>query len=334
MRQVFNGGFHFPMSLSFFHFVFTWLWYQMLYAAGVYSNPEPGMSQVEKFKVALFGFASIGFMNLSLNYNSVGFYQVTKLTIVPVTLVIQSVAYAVYSTTKVKLSLAILLAGVAIATVTDVELRPTGLIFGVLAVLSTAVFQIWQGTKQKEFGISATQLQAGIAPWQSIQAAAVSIATECYCYEPSPSGAPCDTAVRFFELAFAGDHVKQHTLWIVLGTCILALAVNLCSFGLIGRTSPITFQVVGHAKTCLVLTGGYVFFSSGAGDTQQIINNIAGVSVAMIGVLLYGHIQQASSGGYSDCLDAVCPGCILYVIEPKYASEESAEELKGLKGPA
>jgi hypothetical protein len=70
------------------------------------------------------------------------------------------------------------------------------------------------------------------------------------------------------------------------------------------------------------------------GDTQQIINNIAGVSVAMIGVLLYGHIQQASSGGYSDCLDAVCPGCILYVIEPKYASEESAEELKGLKGPA
>merc|ERR1719502_876150 len=91
----------------------------MLYMAGVYSNPEQGMSQAEKFKVALFGFASIGFMNLSLNYNSVGFYQVTKLTIVPVTLVINSVVYAVYTTTKVKLSLAILLAGVAIATVTE-----------------------------------------------------------------------------------------------------------------------------------------------------------------------------------------------------------------------
>lgn len=59
-----------------------------------------------------------------------------------------------------------------------------------------------------------------------------------------------------------GNAEQQHTLWIVLGTCFLALMVNLCSFGLIGRTSAITFQVVGHAKTCLVLVGGYVFFPS------------------------------------------------------------------------
>ena len=29
-KKVFAGGFHFPMSLSFFHFCFTMLWYQML----------------------------------------------------------------------------------------------------------------------------------------------------------------------------------------------------------------------------------------------------------------------------------------------------------------
>ena len=52
------------------------------------------------------------------------------------------------------------------------------MIWGVAAVLTTAVFQIWQGTKQKEFGISAMQLQAGIAPWQSMQAAAVALAFE------------------------------------------------------------------------------------------------------------------------------------------------------------
>ena len=53
----------------------------------------------------------------------------------------------------------------------------------------------------------------------------------------------CDTAANFFQVALSGDPDKQHVLWIVLGTCFLALAVNLCSFGLIGRTSPITFQV-------------------------------------------------------------------------------------------
>ena len=268
-QEGLSGGFHFPMTLSFFHFVFTIIWYQMLAMGGAYTQPaaDQGMPQSEKFKVAAAGFASIGFMNLSLNSNSVGFYQITKLTIIPVTLAINAVAYGVHAPTKIKLALLILLAGVGVATVTDVQLRPIGLIYGALAVATTAVFQIWQGTKQKEFAVSATQLQAGIAPWQSFQALAVSIATECYRYTPEPGGS-CDTATSFFESAFGGNERSQRTLWIVLATCFLALAVNLCSFGLIGKTSAITFQVVGHAKTCLVLIGGYVLFPSS--DTQQV----------------------------------------------------------------
>merc|ERR1719502_2569546 len=113
--------------------------------AGAYTKPEQGMGQIEKFKVAAAGFASIGFMNLSLNHNSVGFYQITKLTIIPVTLVINAIAYNVHASAKVKLALFILLAGVGVATVTDVELRPLVLGFGLAAVLTTAVFQIWQG---------------------------------------------------------------------------------------------------------------------------------------------------------------------------------------------
>jgi len=329
-KKVFSGGFHFPMTLSFFHFVFTVFWYQLLAAAGAYTQPAPGkgMPQSEKFKVAAAGFASIGFMNLSLNSNSVGFYQITKLTIIPVTLVINAVAYGVHASAKVKLALSILLAGVGVATVTDVDLRPVGLSFGLAAVMTTAVFQIWQGTKQKEFGISATQLQAGIAPWQSLQALLVSAVTECYCYEPTQG---CDTAVSFFQSAFGGDETKQRTLWIVLATCFLALAVNLCSFGLIGRTSAITFQVVGHAKTCLVLIGGYVLFPAKLADSQQLYNNVMGVSVAMVGVILYGHLKHAAGQDVPDCLDATCPSCVLYVIEPKY-SEVEREETEGLKG--
>ena len=35
--------------------------------------------------------------------------------------------------------------------------------------------------------------------------------------------------------------------WIAL-SCVLALSVNLCTYGLIGKTSAVTYQVVGHAK--------------------------------------------------------------------------------------
>ena len=58
------------------------------------------------------GFASIALMNVSLSLNSVGFYQITKLTIVPVTLAINYAFYAVSTSSKIKLALAILLAGV------------------------------------------------------------------------------------------------------------------------------------------------------------------------------------------------------------------------------
>ena len=44
--------------------------------------------------------------------------------------------------------------GVGVATVTDVQLKPLGFGFGCCAVMATAMFQIFQGTKQKEFGLS------------------------------------------------------------------------------------------------------------------------------------------------------------------------------------
>jgi len=122
-KRVFAAGFIYPMTLSCFHFVFTIFFYQLLAACRFFSWPAIDMPQIEKFKVAGASFASIGFMNLSLTYNSVGFYQITKLMIIPVTLVINFYFYSVSTTPKVKLSLMILLAGVGVATVTDVQLK-------------------------------------------------------------------------------------------------------------------------------------------------------------------------------------------------------------------
>jgi len=323
-KRVFSGGFVYPMTLSCLHFVFTIIFYQLLAMANFFTRPAIDMPGIEKFKVAFAGFASIGFMNLSLTYNSVGFYQITKLVIIPVTLGINYYFYNVSTTPKVKLSLIILLLGVGIATITDVQLRPVGLAFGVAAVITTAMFQIWQGTKQKDYGLSGTQLQSGIAPWQSAQAFVVAASAEFVCW----GAEPCVTALDYFEAAAEPTHTQ--TLWLVLGTCFLALLVNFCSFGLIGRTSPITFQVVGHAKTCLVLIGGYVLFPAKAQDTQQFYNNIAGVSVAFIGCILYGNVKYASSTGKNDCLDSCCPGVLVRALDPTKYSTLNSSETEGL----
>jgi len=334
-KQVFKGGFHFPMTLSFFHFLFTILWFKLLGIAGAYTPaPAGSIPQWEKFKVAAALFSSIGFMNLSLNANSIGFYQVTKLTIIPVTLIINAIMYGVHTTAKIMVSLSILLAGVGVATVTEVHLRPIGFMYGCCAILTTAICQIWQGSKQKEFEVSATQLQAALAPWMTAQALVTAAATEFFCYDGGnlAAGPTCDTALTFFKGAFDGSAEQRQALWIGLCTCFLALMVNFCSFGLIGRTSAITFQVVGHAKTCLVLVGGYVFFPAhGKKHQQQLYNNMMGVSVAMVGVIIYGHLKHAAGQSQRDCFDIVCPGCC--ALEANAASESEKAEQAEAKEP-
>ena len=320
-KLAFSAGFKFPITLSFCHFIFTVVFYRLLRCAGFYE--DAAMPQLEKFKVALAGFASIGFMNLSLNSNSVGFYQITKLTIIPVVLAI-NLLYGVHTNGKIKLALLILLGGVGVATVTDVQLRPIGLVYGTLAVLTTAVFQIWQGSKQKEFSMSGTQLQAAVAPWMAAQSLAVAAAAEGVCWKPDGS---CPKLVQDFVLEAAASDDGVRTLGLVLATCFLALAVNFCSFGLIGRTSPITFQVVGHLKTCLVLVGGYVLFASKQQDPHQLQNNIIGVSVAMVGCVLYGHLKHAASQNQDDCLDCCCPAPIARCLDPKKAAHSESEAL-------
>lgn len=112
-----------------------------------------------------------------------------------------------------------------------------------------------------------------------------------------------------------------------MDTCFLALLVNYCSFGLIGKTSPTTFQVVGHAKTCLVLIGGYVMFPTSMND-EQFMYNVVGVLVAMCGVFLYGHIKSRSGGEEQedDCFDKCCPLPIMKVVDPSRYDETLSEQ--------
>jgi len=86
-KAVFSSGFDFPMSLTCLHFAFTVVFYRILASCGFFEMRP--IAHAEAFKIAAFGVGSIGFMNISLHLNSVGFYQITKLAIVPCTLAMQ-----------------------------------------------------------------------------------------------------------------------------------------------------------------------------------------------------------------------------------------------------
>jgi solute carrier family 35, member E3 len=62
---------------------------------------------------------------------------------------------------------------------------------------------------------------------------------------------------------------------------------------LIGTTSAITGQVVGHVKTCLIIAGGFVFYPP-ANFSIRDVKNIMGILIAIVGMILYGHIKASA----------------------------------------
>ncbi|KAF5952530.1 hypothetical protein HYC85_010474 [Camellia sinensis] len=85
---------------------------------------------------------SIGFLNLSLGFNSIGFYQMTKLAIIPFTVLLETIFLKKQFSQKIKFSPFLLLVGVGIASITNLQLNFVGAILSLLAVITTCVGQI------------------------------------------------------------------------------------------------------------------------------------------------------------------------------------------------
>ncbi|XP_029127032.1 UDP-xylose transporter 3 [Cajanus cajan] len=211
---------------------------------------------------------SIGLLNLSLGFNSVGFYQMTKLAIIPCTILLEILFLGKKFSKRIQLSLAILLLGVGIATVTDLQLNALGSFLSLLAVITTCVAQIMTNTIQKKFKVSSTQLLYQSCPYQS---ATLLI-----------SGPYLDKLLTNLNV-FAFNYTTQ-VLTVIILSCLISIAVNFSTFLVIGKTSPVTYQVLGHLKTCLVLAFGYIIVHD-----PFSWRNILGILVAMVGMILYSY---------------------------------------------
>jgi len=255
----------------------------------------------ENFVVASSMVASVMFMNYSLRTNSVGFYQVTKLACIPCMVVIESTYYGKSFTRKIKFTLAVVIIGVATAVVTDVEFNMIGFMFGALAVLFTTQFQIWTGAKQKQYGLQGLQFQHSQAHAVTIIVGVLALVFE--------------VIIPDHENSLLYHEFTAPEMTLIFLSCLLAIAVNVTSASLIGKTSPVTYQVVGHMKTCLVLIGGFLLFPILATPTE-LAKNICGIVVAMAGVVLYGHLKLTETQKATDVCDAYCaPACLSFLNE-------------------
>ncbi|MBA0709957.1 hypothetical protein Golax_024966, partial [Gossypium laxum] len=207
-----NLGFPFATTLTSWHLMVTFCTLHAAQRFNLFENKSIDIKTVMLF--GILNGVSIGFLNLSLGFNSIGFYQMTKLAIIPFTVLLETVFLKKQFSQKIKLSLFLLLVGVGIASITDLQLNFVGTILSLLAIATTCVGQI----------------------------------------------------------AF------------IILSCIISVSVNFSTFLVIGKTSPVTYQVLGHLKTCLVLAFGYTLLHDPFTD-----RNILGILIAIFGMGLYSY---------------------------------------------
>ncbi|CAI0463755.1 unnamed protein product [Linum tenue] len=268
-------GFAFATTLTGFHFAVTALVGLVSNATGLSASKHVPMWELLWFSIV--ANMSITGMNLSLMLNSVGFYQISKLSMIPVVCVMEWILHSKHYSKEVKFAVMVVVVGVGVCTVTDVKVNAKGFLSACVAVLCTSLQQITIGSFQKKYSIGSFELLSRTAPIQAVS---------LLVFGP------------FIDYYLNGKFILNYQMtsgaiiFLVL-SCSLAVFCNVSQYLCIGRFSAVSFQVLGHMKTVCVLTLGWLLFES-----ELTFKNIAGMLIAVLGMVVYSWAVEAekSSG--------------------------------------
>ncbi|KAF3327210.1 UDP-galactose transporter 2 [Carex littledalei] len=267
-------GFTFATSLTGMHFVTTTIMTLVFRWLGLIQPSHLPMSEILKF--AFFANLSIVGMNVSLMWNSVGFYQIAKLCMIPASCLLEVVFDQVRYSRGTKLSITVVLIGVAVCTVSDVSVNARGLMAAVIAVWSTCLQQYYVHFLLKKYSLNSFNLLGHMAP---VQAASLVLVGP------------------FVDLWLTGKRIDKYdyalpSVFFIALSCLIAVGTNLSQFICIGRFSAVSFQVLGHMKTIFVLILGFLFFGKEGLNLQVVL----GMIVAICGMVWYGNASSKPGG--------------------------------------
>ncbi|KZC11418.1 PREDICTED: solute carrier family 35 member E3-like [Dufourea novaeangliae] len=257
----------FPIiTLSMIHFLITFVGLIICERFDIFCIKDVALKEMLWIAFTFCGFVVL--TNLSLAYNTVGTYQVAKMLTTPCVIILQIMFYKKHYSVLVKLTLIPIILGVTIFFYHDIQFNVIGIIYATMGVFVTSLYQVMLNTKQKEFQMDPMQLLYYQAPLSAIVLLIIVPVLEPV------------------QQTFARSWSLIDLVMVVLSG-IVAFFVNLTSYWIIGKTSPLTYNMVGHTKFCLLLLGGSLIFHE-----TLAINHVIGITLTLIGIILYAHVKM------------------------------------------
>ncbi|XP_008801521.1 nucleotide-sugar uncharacterized transporter 2-like isoform X2 [Phoenix dactylifera] len=272
-KLVLGGvGFNYPIFLTFIHYILSWGLMAILNAFSLLPASPPAKSTPFSSLLVLGIVMSLsnGLANVSLKYNSVGFYQMAKIAVTPTIVLAEFMLFRKAVSCQKVIALTIVSIGVAVATVTDLEFNFFGACIALAWIIPSAVNKILWSNLQQQDNWTALALMwkttpitlfflVALMPWLDPPGVL------SFRWNFSNASAIFTSAVFGFLLQWSG-----------------ALAL--------GATSATSHVVLGQFKTCVILLGGYLLFNSNPG-----LSSICGAITALAGMSLYTYLNMLGS---------------------------------------
>lgn len=306
--------FGFPTFLTTYHFFLTWILLDIMGRMHLFEFANQ-VTDAARWFMGLFGVVSIVAMNFNLKMNSIGFYQLSKLCTIPCMVLYKYFIQHQKTPRNTLASLSILLVGLCLFTVNDVQFNFLGSLVAILAVVTTTIYQTQTNILQKEYECSGIQLNHAVALPRFLIALNAALVIETR------------GANNILDHNF-----QTRELMMILFTGCLAVMGNTVGFSLIGKAGPVTFQVVGHVKTITIFVFGLLLFPPVQEPTDKKIKKIFGLVVSMIGVIMYTYFEIQNKkkipgpGNETIPLKSEMPKAEGFGVEFKTASSDEGEE--------
>ncbi|KAE9606404.1 hypothetical protein Lal_00013535 [Lupinus albus] len=265
-------GFNFPIFLTFVHYITAWILLAIFKALSLLPvSPPTKTTPFSSLFVlgAVMAFAS-GLANTSLKYNSIGFYQMAKIAATPTIVLAEFIHFRKTISIKKVLALGVVSAGVAVATVTDLEFNLFGALVAIVWIIPSAMNKILWSTLQQQGNWTALGLM-----WKTTPVTVFFLGALMPWIDPPG------------VLSFKWDVNNSSA---VLISALLGFLLQWSGALALGATSATTHVVLGQFKTCVILLGGYLIFNSDPGFVS-----IGGAVVALSGMSVYTTLTSHES---------------------------------------
>lgn len=269
--------FPYPAALTSLHYFVSWAGVTILNWAGVFAaQPVPAEQSRTFWWLVLFWSLGNALSNVSLDRNSVGFYQLTKLMITPSIVAFDAFVYSRRATPPQALALVLSCLGVGLVSVNDVQFHALGAMFATGATFAAGAQKVLNSHVQQIGGLTSLQVMHNAFPAMSLLS---------LMYVPL-----LDRKLhRLLEFEWLDD--GEAWLWMA-SSALAAFCATWSATAIFGRISALAHVLLGQVKTCSVLLVGWLVY-----DAEQTAGGLGGAALALTSITVYSLSKLPSMSG-------------------------------------